>query len=1058
MKQNLLDQVYSILEYDKGDLVSVLSSDMQADDRLDIGEWLSSCYKINKKSKNFSIDSIFFLKDNPAVIFGVCSSNVQKEFEQAYINVWNLARPQYFFFEINGELRVYDFSVQMKICKGEKIIPEPIAIVKTANDILQKLQNLSRNKIEAGIATLSEGSKKYKADDTLINDIKKIRTELMNMGLNDEKVKYAHSIMGRSIFIRYLEDRGILTNEYFENLASQNREWKKILEQSLDNCLMMDSESNVNYIKCLRNKEFTYALYKKLSHDFNGDMFPIDEIEENIIQPEHLIKISDFLQGKFDEQLRLFFWAYQFDIIPMELISNLYEEFYHKQSNGKDTGTHYTPLSLVELMVKQTLTIEILEKSPIVLDPCCGSGVFLVESFKRIVRFHMIKNEGKLLKYEQLKNILKTQIRGIERNEEALRVAAFSLYVAFLDFQDPPSILEQMNKNKYLPNLKCDESKPLSLNILLCADAFTDEADLFAKKSSVNIIIGNPPWEKADKFALEWCTSKGLPIGDKECSQAFIWRVIEWAEQKGLISLLLPIGIFSKTGYQQSRAFREKWLSQNTLLQVINFAHSRSIFFKNAIAPFATVLFCPKEPSEDNYVSYWSVKMNSENIKHQYIILGKSDMHYIRQRELLEYKYAWKTLWWGRFSYLDVIKKMKTNASLSNCIQDAEIVIKQGFTRGKGKNKSVEKISKLKMLSLEGIVSYGKIDKYLTDDVPVEMHTNFSSFDMFEGNRIIVKRGISNKGENRGEIVARFENEPFSFTTSIHCIKIKDEDDALMKSICAILLSSVAKYYFFLTCSGWGMWHDEIHRDELEQFPIPSLVGKNENKYVEKLALLMDEIKEYEDITFFTPINSNQRSIKEIREDIDEIVYDLYQLTENERDLVKDMCSYGLDLFYKKSDSYAMKKLPDIVDGFYGVESNLHEKKHSIYKYIEKIVSSINGYLSELDAELEWRIYRSKGLIAILFLSKYKSAPVGEDYENDNEWETALDKFEELSRQKVTDNIYIEGSFVGVSETCIAVIKKDEQRNWTASMAWDDLNSILLKIADKRLLEVDTNE
>lgn len=397
MKHNLLDQVYSILEYDKGDLVSIQPSNMQVNNRLDIGEWLSSCYKINKKSKKFCVDSVFFLKDNPAVIFGACYSSDQKEFEQAYINVWNLARPQYFFFEINGELRVYDFSVQMKICKGEKFIPEPIAIIKTANDILQKLQNLSRNRIEAGIAILDEENKKYKADDTLINDIKKIRTELMNMGLNNEQVKYAHSIIGRSIFIRYLEDRGILTDEYFDSLASQNTKWKMILEQPLDNCLMMDSKTNVNYIKCLRNKEFAYALFKKLSQDFNGDMFPIDEIEENIILPEHLIKISDFLQGKFDEQLRLFFWAYKFDIIPMELISNLYEEFYYIQSGGKDTGTHYTPLSLVELMVKQTLTIEILENSPVVLDPCCGSGVFLVESFKRIVRFYMINTTLQLL-------------------------------------------------------------------------------------------------------------------------------------------------------------------------------------------------------------------------------------------------------------------------------------------------------------------------------------------------------------------------------------------------------------------------------------------------------------------------------------------------------------------------------------------------------------------------------------------------------------------------------------------------------------------------------------
>ena len=37
-------------------------------------------------------------------------------------------------------------------------------------------------------------------------------------------------------------------------------------------------------------------------------------------------------------------------------------------------------------------------------------------------------------------------------------------------------------------------------------------------------------------------------------------------------------------------------------------------------------------------------------------------------------------------------------------------------------------------------------DKFIVKDSPKELHRNFSSFEIFEGNRIIVKRGISNKG------------------------------------------------------------------------------------------------------------------------------------------------------------------------------------------------------------------------------------------------------------------------------------------------------------------------
>ncbi len=337
------------------------------------------------------------------------------------------------------------------------------------------------------------------------------------------------------------------------------------------------------------------------------------------------------------------------------------------------------------------------------------------------------------------------------------------------------------------------------------------------------------------------------------------------------------------------------------------------------------------------------------------------------------------------------------------------------------------------------------------DDSPKELHRNFSSFEIFEGNRIIVKRGISKKGI----IVSRFETDPFSFTTDIHCIKYQNANDFLMKSICAILLSSVAKYYFFLTCSDWGMWHDGIYLDELEQFPIPNIIEK---KHTEKLCLLIDEIKEYEDITIESPANKNQRNFEAIIKDIDEVVFEMYQLTDDEKVLVIDMCSYGLDLFYNKTDSIAIKELPFISGELCGTQKSLSVKAHLIYSYIDKIVSTINKYLVSIDAELEWRIYRSKGVIAVLFLTKYINDPIGIDYESKNDWEIALHEFSRLSKQTVTDDIYIEGSFVGVSDNCIAIIKKDEHRNWSAGAAVKDLNSVLLKLIDKQSAEVNGNE
>lgn len=245
---------------------------------------------------------------------------------------------------------------------------------------------------------------------------------------------------------------------------------------------------------------------------------------------------------------------------------------------------------------------------------------------------------------------------------------------------------------------------------------------------------------------------------------------MSWINKNSAICLLLPTSIFAKSN-SPSTQFKNMWLNKSTLEQIVNFAHSRNVFFQNAIAPFMSVLFSLKKTQKDNYITYWSAKMNSSSINHQNIVLGKSDMHFIRQSTLLEWEYAWKTLWWGGLFDLALIHKLKTNTPI-NSLSEIES-IKQGFTPGKDETKSVERLSEFKSLSLKNLVSYGNVSGFLIDDTPMELHRNFSSFEIFSGNRILFKKGPSSKGV----IVARFESVPFSFTNSIHCTKFQTENE-----------------------------------------------------------------------------------------------------------------------------------------------------------------------------------------------------------------------------------------------------------------------------------------
>ena len=134
----------------------------------------------------------------------------------------------------------------------------------------------------------------------------------------------------------------------------------------------------------------------------------------------------------------LFFWAYNFEFIPIQLISAIYEEFLHQEESGKD-GAYYTPPMLVDFMLNQTLPRSDHDYKLRLLDPACGSGIFLVEAYRRLVE-RWRKANGRRPDSVELAAILKYSIFGVDIKLQALRVAAFSLYLAMLDYVQPKYI------------------------------------------------------------------------------------------------------------------------------------------------------------------------------------------------------------------------------------------------------------------------------------------------------------------------------------------------------------------------------------------------------------------------------------------------------------------------------------------------------------------------------------------------------------------------------------------------------------------------------------------
>jgi len=217
--------------------------------------------------------------------------------------------------------------------------------------------------------------RRTRIDNVLLRELTALLRDLVGRGV---RPTLAQKLVGRCIFFQYLVHRDYLTAAELQERFGGGKLHSILLD--LDN---------------------TYTVFRWTRKTFNGDLFPIENetVErEQLGQTAALLApLSDFF-GHFnvsDRQGRLF--PFRFDAIPVELISSIYEKFVHMaDTDGEQKlGVHYTPIKLVDLILDPVF--EGLAPTARVLDPACGSGVFLVESLRRLVWLHRTGRNGVLL-------------------------------------------------------------------------------------------------------------------------------------------------------------------------------------------------------------------------------------------------------------------------------------------------------------------------------------------------------------------------------------------------------------------------------------------------------------------------------------------------------------------------------------------------------------------------------------------------------------------------------------------------------------------------------------
>lgn len=684
--------------------------------------------------------------------------------------------------------------------------------------------------------------RKTSVDQKLLSDLAFLERDLVGANLARNA---AQALIGRVIFTQYLVDRAIVTGSRLKKLCG-----------------------HATLPPILRDRRATKQLFAWLSQTFNGDMFPPSSVK-GTPATSHLARVADFLEAVDPQSGQTSFFPYQFDVIPVELISSIYEQFAHAGSdtgNGHSSeavrnGVHYTRLSAVALVLDEVM--DGLDGTESVLDLTCGSGVFLVEALRRLVHK---RADGQPLNRDLIRSTLYEQVYGVDISEAAIRVAAFSLYLAALELDPDPQPPHSL------------KFQPLIGKTLLIGDARTVEESDHGKaalttpagRKQFDLIVGNPPWSfkgQTGTQARRKTRAAGIPAQPRGEGLDFLLRATEFSHEKTRFGVILSaMPFFSRSGTGMAAAqYVMRLLAPITL---VNLSNLRAWLFATATMP-AVVLFARHRPQPSNQVTVVQIPWTSSGARTHSFDVSPSDIIKLSIEEIVAQPMLLKAAAVGRRRDLMLLEAVtRDHPSLESRLLDLDTELRVGLTRGNEANEAPE-LHDLEVLEAGGLEHF-KIPLTLPLWGSAKAERTRSR-DRYRAPLLIVKETF--KGAPRA--IAAVADRDIVFTNALFGASFPFNCPASAHLLAAILSSSFATWYFLMSSSEFGIKIERLTRHDIVQLPTPDL----------KQAVLSDAGKR---ILQIEKRLQRQDATEKDWQALDEAVFALYMLDEADRVVVDD--------------------------------------------------------------------------------------------------------------------------------------------------------------------------
>ncbi|MEK6765234.1 MAG: N-6 DNA methylase [Planctomycetota bacterium] len=749
---------------------------------------------------------------------------------------------------------------------------------------------------------------------------------LRNPDLSQRELNFAvQCTIDRIIFLRICEDRGI---EPYGRLMALNN-GNDVYKQLFQLFLKADDKYNSGLFHFKEEKG------RKDTHDCLTPGLIIDDktvkdIINNLYYPDS---------------------PYEFSVLPADILGQVYEQFLgkvirltsahraiveDKPEVKKAGGIYYTPTYIVDYIVKQTVGKLVDGKKPgpqggvsklSILDPACGSGSFLLGAYQFLLDWNLDQYtnddpnkwaKGRTprlyqgaggewrLTTDERKRILLNNIYGVDIDHQAVEVTKLSLLLKVLEGENEQTIGRQLSlfQERVLPdlhnNIKCgnsligpdfyhgkqmtllNEEEMFRINVFDWKTEFPE----IMKDGGFDAVIGNPPYGAifTDEMSSYLKDKNSTFVWRGESYLIFVERAFQLLRESGLFGFITPDTFLNLRFTQALRTY----LLKNSSLKEIVLLPS-NVFAGTTVD--TALLFAEKREIASDYhntkvtVKVFNKKELITNIKNPYKEFTL-DTKFWYEQEAFNVQ--------SNNNEILILKKLEANRVRLNTIADLFYGIK-AYQVGKGKPPQTKEIRDNKPFTSEVPLNSECISffdgKHIGRYELFWKSNNWIHYgpwlaeprkpEIFEGEKILIRKIVSQT------LIATYIPDTSYCNTLLFVLKIK-ENIYSYQYLLGILNSRLIGWYFRkkFQISSEDTFPQIMIRD-IQQFPIPIPLKSMQENLSEKVDSIISMYRQLGKSKLLQQKTVLTRQIEATDRQIDELVYELYDLTEEEVKIVE---------------------------------------------------------------------------------------------------------------------------------------------------------------------------